>query len=211
MDVQQQVQELVMPGDKVGVEEEFVPAANTYVDSDGSIRASIAGSVVASEGKISVINIKHDVRKYKRGMMVLGKVSDDLRSVMFIKLDVIKVNGIEYIPLKDGKIVTSSGRRGPPGRDFHREHAPREEKKRLASVGDVVLAKVIFEDPDVFTLGIDEPEAGVVYAECEMCSTHLEVDTTARGMLSCPACSHKEQRKISTLYGKTEQIRKLFV
>ncbi len=207
-----EMQTLVMPGDKIGVEEEFVVSDNAYVDNDGSIRSSIMGAVTIKDGRISVVNMKHDVRRFKRGMLVLGTVSDDLRSVMFVKLDNIHVNGVEYIALKDGKIVSASARRPMGGRDFHsRDSGPPPKKTRTASVGDVILAKIIYEDQEIFTLGIDENETGVVYAECELCSSHLEVDKDSQGMLSCPKCMHKEERKISSMYGKHDEIRKLFI
>jgi len=207
---------LVMPGDKIGVEEEYVAADNTYVDKDGSIRAAILGTVVMKDGKISVVNESHDVRKFRRGMFVLGRVSDDLRSVLFVKLDSVHVNGVEYMPLKDGKIVMSQRRpmgRGP-GRGFQpREGGGRGEREQRpmkpCGVGDVIVARIAYDDPEIFTLSLDDNESGVVYAECEFCSTHLEIDS-ATGALKCPACKHREQRKVSILYGKPDQIRKLF-
>jgi exosome complex RNA-binding protein Csl4 len=207
---------LVMPGDKIGVEEEFVAADNTYVDSDGSIRAAILGAVVKKEGKISVVNESHDVRRFKRGMFVLGRVSDDLRAVLFVKLDNVHVNGVEYLPLKDGKIVMSQ-RRPPMGRERGRGFQPRggppvEREQRSAKpcgVGDVIIARIAYDDPEIYTLSLEDNEAGVVYSECELCNTHMEVDP-ATGTLGCPACEHKAQKKVSALYGKPDQIRKLF-
>ncbi len=209
----------VMPGDKIGVEEEYVAAENTFVDDDGSIRATIAGTIVMNQGRISVINDKHNVKRFKRGMMVIGSVSDDVKSVMFVKLDNVRVNGAEYLALKDGKIIT--GRRRPMrggfsrererGRDMDSGGRDAEPRGKQCSVGDVILAKIGFEELDAFTLELDDANAGVVYAECEMCSSHLEANAGVPGTLSCPACKHREQRKISALYGKPQEIIKLFV
>lgn len=204
-------QQLVMPGEKVGVEEEFIPSENTYVDGDGIIRAAIVGSAVVREGKVSVINQKHDVKRIKRGMLVLGKVSDDLRSVMFVKLDNVKINGLEFLALKDGKIVNSARRPMGGGRDFGSREMREERTAKPCRVGDVIIARIIYEDPEIFTLGFNDPECGVIYAECEMCSEHLEPDQKMQAVLACPACKHREQRKISSLYSKPESIRKLFI
>lgn len=198
-----------MPGEKVGVEEEFTPSENTYVDTDGTIRAAIIGNAVIREGKVSVINQKHDVKRIKRGMFVLGRVSDDLRSVMFVKLDSVKINGVEFLALKDGKIVNSTRRPTGRGRDFENRRGERSAKP--CKVGDVIIAKIIYEDPEIFTLGLDYPECGVAYAECEMCSWRLEPNSKSPGVMSCPVCGHREQRKISSLYSKPESIRKLFI
>lgn len=202
-------EQLVMPGDKIALEEEFTPADNTFVDNDGSIRAAIIGNVSVKDGKISVINQKHNIKNFKRGMPVIGRVSDDLRAVMFVKLDNVTVNGIEYKALKDGKIVASSGRRpgGGGDRGFQRE----KPEPKPCGVGDVILARIIYEDPEIFTLAVDDDDSGVVYAECEMCTTHLEADPKNFSVLSCPECKHKQQKKVSVLYGKPEEIRKLFI
>jgi exosome complex component CSL4 len=206
---QEQNQIFVMPGDKVGIEEEFIPSENTYVDS-GIILSSIMGEVQIKEGKISVVNKNHDIRKIKRGMLVIGVISDDLRAVMFVKLDNIQFNGVEYRALKDGKIVNSVRR--PGGRDFKsRGPSVEEKKKRTAAVGDVILAKVLYDDPEIFTLGMNENETGVVYAECELCSAHLDVDQAKPGTLKCPSCKNIEERKISSVYDKMEEIVKLLV
>ncbi|MFI5412698.1 MAG: exosome complex RNA-binding protein Csl4 [Candidatus Micrarchaeales archaeon] len=202
-------EQLVMPGDKIALEEELVPADNTFVDNDGSIRAAIMGNVSIKDGKISVINQKHNIRNFKRGMPVIGTVSDDLRAVMFVKLDNVKVNGIEFRALKDGKIVASTGRRPGGDRSFQRER-PKQEPKPCG-VGDVILARIIYEDPEIFTLAMDDDESGVVYAECELCSKHLETIPSNFGTLSCPECKHRQQKKVSSLYAKPEEIRKLFI
>ncbi len=208
---------LVMPGDKIGIEEEFVAADNAYVDNDGSIRAAILGTVVKRDGKIGVVNEGHDIKRFKRGMFVLGRVSDDLRAVLFVKLDGIRVNGIEYMPLKDGKIVMMQRR--PPmgrggGRDFHQRdggHRGGQEQKAVkpCGVGDVIIARIAYDDPEIYTLSMEDSDSGVVYAECGLCSTHLEPGADASA-LKCPVCEHRENKKVSPHYGKPDEIRKLF-
>lgn len=210
---------MVLPGDKIGVEEEFVASDNTYVDKDGTIRAAIIGNVHIVEGKISVHDPKHDIKKVRKGMFVLGRVTDDLGSVAFVKIDNMRANGTEFMALKDGRIVASmeGPRRGPPGRDFGGRgggrgggYGGREERKpRLYSVGDVILAKIVSEDPETFLLGLRDPETGVVHAECELCDSEMHVLNP--GLLECNKCKHKEQRKISVFYDKPEEIKRLFL
>ncbi len=202
----------VMPGDWLGVEEEFSSADNTFVDSDGAIRAAIIGNVHIGNGKISVRNPNWERRKVERGMLVLGTVTDDMKSVAFIKLDTIRMNGIEYFAIKDGKIVAERPG-GPRGRPFGRDREGGRPERPAPSgkqcgVGDVIIAKVLFDDPDVYTLGIRDREAGVVYSECPLCGTHMAVE--GPGMLSCPECKDREPKKVSALYGKPEEIKRLF-
>ncbi len=201
-----QEQQLAMPGDKIGVEEEFIAGENTVVDN-GIIRAAIIGEVISKDGKVSVHNSKHEIRKIQRGMYIIGTVSDDLKSVTFIKIDRTEINGVEHIALKDGKIVAAM--ESPRGRGFgdRDRRGPPQQKTKSCGVGDVVIAKVLFDDPDIYTLGIREPECGVVHGQCELCNAHL--DAAGPNMLKCPKCEHTEQRKVSTLYGKPEAIKGL--
>ncbi|MCL5430069.1 MAG: hypothetical protein M1504_01160 [Candidatus Marsarchaeota archaeon] len=202
----------VLPGDKIGVEEEFVSGTNTYVEN-GEIFSAIIGNVGISEGKISVSNQRHEIKNMKRGMFVVGKVTDDVRSVMFVKLDNIHVNGVEYIALKDGKIVMPKprlgmygdrgggfdrGRRGPP--------QPAQKEPKMCGVGDVILARIQYDDPEIYTLSLEDNESGVVYSECQMCSNYMQI---VDGALYCNNCRRKERRKISPLYGKPEAIKEL--
>ena len=223
-------QQIVMPGDKIGVEEEFMPGDNATVDSDGTIRATIPGTVEIRDGKVSVHNSMREIRPLKRGMYILGTVTDDVKSVVFVKIDSLYSNGLEYLAMKDGKIVAprqrNLGSRGPPrGRDSggdrrgggrfrdsgtgYGEGPPeRELPKKSCGVGDAVLAKIAFDDPDIYTLAFFDPETGVVFAQCELCGARLETVEGSPNALKCPVCEHTESRKISTLYGQPEAIKK---
>lgn len=208
----------VMPGDKVGVEEEFMPAENTFVDDDGVIRSAVVGHVQVSGGKISVHSTLHDVRKIEQGMMVLGTVTDDLHSVVFVRISNFENENGEHVATKDGKIIMDTGRPSRGGRDGRggrgrprpgeREAGRREEQVKLCGVGDIVLARVLFDDPDVYTLGVREPETGVIHAECEMCGGYMKHQ--GAGHLVCTECEHAQNRKVSSLYGNADEIKRLF-
>ncbi|MCW6159867.1 MAG: hypothetical protein LVQ95_02145 [Candidatus Micrarchaeales archaeon] len=208
-------EQLVMPGDKIGVEEEYIAADNTFVDDDGTIRSAIIGKAVISEGRISVVNERRDVRKFKRGMFVVGTVTDDVKSVMFVKIDNVSVDGKEYIAIKDGKIVAQTRR--PPGRfdrgggrEGHGERGPPPAKaEKQAGVGDVILAKILYEDPEIFTLTLNDNEAGVIYSDCGLCGNEMRADGTAA--LVCDNCKNRVNRKVSPLYDNPEGIKRLFV
>ena len=225
--------QIVVPGDKIGVEEEFMPGDNAAVDSDGTIRATIPGTVTVKDGKVSVHNRVREIQPLKRGMYILGTVTDDVKSVAFIKIDKLYSNGLEYLAMKDGKIVAprqrNLGSRGPPrGRDRDRvggggrfqdrgggyEGAggpERELPQKSCGVGDVVLAKIAFDDPGIYTLAFFDPETGVVHAQCELCSARMELVEGSPNALKCPVCEHTESRKISTLYGRPEAIKRFLI
>ena len=211
MIMQETSERLVMPGDRLGVEEEYTASDNTFVDeSDGTIRSAIVGNVSIKEGKISVHSNVSEKKRYTRGMFVVGTVTDDVKAVMFVKLDKIEVKGVEWLAIKDGKIIMPRPMRGPPRgmRDRNEEEKPQREESKPCSVGDVIIAKILYEDPEIYTLSLHEPETGVVLSNCELCDSPL----TPMGphMLECKACSHKADKKVSTLYGKPEAIKSLY-
>lgn len=203
-----------MPGDKLGVEEEFAASENTYVDSDGTVRAAIIGYAKMDAGQASVTNPNHDIKNIQPGMTVIGTITDDVRAVMFVKIDTLKMNGKEFIALKDGKIILPKDR-GPPRRSFDRDNRgpPRppaqEEKEKLCNVGDVILAKVLDDEQDTYVLGIRDRECGIIFANCELCGTHMQYENE-KNALVCPDCKHMQRRKVSSYYDKPEEIKRLF-
>jgi exosome complex component CSL4 len=202
-------QGLVLPGERLATEEEFISSSNTYIEN-GQIYSAIAGKVTVAEGKISVHNQNKEIKKLRRNMLVLGTVTDDMRAVLFVKLDNVVSEGREYMALKDGKILLPKERRGPDRGGFRGgPHRPMHERPQPApkpcGVGDVILARVLGEEDDTYALKVDEPETGVVYAVCEVCGGELE-EGHSGDSFQCKSCKHVEYRKISNLYKKPKQI-----
>ncbi|WP_252900551.1 hypothetical protein [Vulcanisaeta sp. JCM 14467] len=50
--------EVVVPGDVVGVAEEYLPGENVEVGADGKLRAQVMG-IVARNDKEHVVSVKH--------------------------------------------------------------------------------------------------------------------------------------------------------
>lgn len=202
----------VTPGEKVATEEEFAAGQNTFVE-DGVIYSSIIGVVQKENGSVSVSAAGREIKIIDKNMLVLGIVTDDVKSVIFVKIDDINIDSKDYLALKDGKIIMDrprpGGRFGGGGggdRGDNRFH--RERPMKPCKVGDTILARVQYNDKDSYTLSLSGRETGVIYAKCEECGGNLQRKENA---LSCEECGHNEQRKISDLYSKPEEIKKLFV
>jgi exosome complex component CSL4 len=201
----------VIPGERLSVEEELAPSDNTYSE-DGIVYAASSGEVKIRENAVSVEPIKH-VIKIGRGMMVLGTVSNEMRSVAFVSIDSIRSKNRETLAIKDGKIITKSRGhfdRGGRGRmhDNPRDRGGQVEEKPC-KVGDTIIARVVGEDDDIYILSLATPEAGVVYARCSECGNFMEPSGGSM-VLRCVGCKRSESRKISSYYGKPEEIKKLF-
>jgi exosome complex RNA-binding protein Csl4 len=202
-----QHQDMVLPGDRLATEEEFSLADNVYSEN-GDIYAAIIGKRVESAGTIKVSGAGKEIRKLQRGMVILGRVAGVLPAVVFVKIDGYESKGVHYVAIKDGKIVMpktmSRGRdsHGPPGRRD-------SEKETPFCIGDIIIARIYKEDDDIYELDVRTPDEGVVYAKCGECGGELETKPNSR-LLSCVRCRAVQTRRISTLYGKAEAIRKLF-
>ncbi|HVC58447.1 MAG TPA: hypothetical protein VND15_03160 [Candidatus Acidoferrales bacterium] len=209
---------MAMPGERLATEEEFVPGENTYVE-EGVIFASAIGPVTTEGGKISVSQAGRKVRIVERDMVIIGTVTESAKSVLFVRIDDMNIDGKQYIAIKDGKILTKPkgpggprfrGRpeRGAPPEEGHRE---REEAQpaRPCNIGDTVIARVQFNDKDSYQLTMDRPETGVIRSRCGVCGGEL-LCNEQRTQLTCTECGHDERRKISSLYNKSEEIKRMF-
>jgi len=200
--------DFVIPGEKVATEEEFVAGNNTFVE-DGVIYASVIGNAVKENGAVSVSAAGREIKIIDKNMLVLGTVTDDVKSVIFVKIDDINIDRKDYLALKDGKIIMDRPRPqrfgGSRGGD-NRFHSERPMKP--CGVGDTILARVLYNDKDSYTLSLSGNETGVIYAKCGECASDM---LSENNMLVCKECGHRERRKISSLYNKPEDIKKLFV
>lgn len=207
---------MAMPGERLATEEEFVPGENTYVE-EGVIYASAIGSVATDAGKISVRQKGRSIRLIDRNMLVLGTVVESAKSVVFVKIDDINLEGKEYLALKDGKIPSKPPRSGggPRFRGRRDREGPREQEDseeapgKQCNLGDTIIARVQFNDKDSYQLIMDRPETGVIATRCGLCGGEVECNEQ-RTALKCLECGHDEKRKISSLYNKSEEIKKLF-
>ena len=203
--------ELVMPGERLSTEEEFLPSSNTFVEA-GNIYSLVPGRRVVEEGKIEVKSVGREIIKFKRNMLVLGTVVGDLKAVLFVDIDNMELGNKEYVAIKDGKVVLAH--RGPPprsgfGHDRDRGRPQgREQEERPASLSDIILARILFDEGEAFVLDMRGPETGVVNAVCDSCGATLDVSTHGDALM-CPECKHIEHRKISSLYGRPSEIRKM--
>ncbi|MDE1865645.1 MAG: exosome complex RNA-binding protein Csl4 [Candidatus Micrarchaeota archaeon] len=202
---------LVVPGERIATEEEFQPGRNTYTEG-GAIYSSTFGTVKSAEGAVSVQpGTGREIKIIDKGMTVIGTVTDDMKSVIFVEIDAINIGKKEYLALKDGKILPprpNGGARAPMGRRGA-DNKFYEAKEKMCGVGDTVLAKVLFNDKDSYTLGILGEPFGVVFAKCGKCGEEMNWNQE-RHILVCSSCGSAERRKVSVFYGQPEKIKALF-
>jgi len=180
---------LVLPGERLGVIEEFIPDSGTYVQ-DGVIYSKIVGRALMDllSKRVSVYPLISGVNVPKVSSTVVGQVGNaqsDNVLVRILKIGPKKLSGVFtgvlHISDVEERYVTSMN--------------------DVCKPGDIIRAKVISDKNQVFHLSTNDKDLGVVYAFCSQCSSLLE---PKRHEMQCPKCGNVERRKTALDYGKEE-------
>ena len=181
--------DFVLPGDALGVTEEFVPSEWTYED-DGSIRSLIAGTVSLDNKnkKISIVPKTSSPSILKSGVVVFGQVSDVRGQRALIKLDSIKDNNRGLVTSFSGGIHISQAQKGYVAKLTYEFR-----------IGDLIEARVTkIIGVDNVDLTTAEDELGVLKAMCTKCRHYMK--QVSKNEVKCPNCGNKERRNLSTKY-----------
>lgn len=179
--------QLVVPGDRLGVIEEFIPDAGTYVQ-DGVIYSKIVGHALIDlmQKKVSVFPVGKGTKVPKIGSIVIGQVSNvqiQTASMRFSQVDKKQIagffSGVLHVSDVQMRFVDSM---------FD-----------VCKPGDIMRAKIISEKNRTYHLSTQDKELGVVYGFCSNCGQGLE---QRRQGMHCPRCGRIESRKTSIDYGK---------
>ena len=181
--------DFVLPGDALGVTEEFLPSEWTY-DDHGEIRSLVAGTVTIDQEnkKISIIPKTKSPVILKKGDVVLGQIREVRGQRALVDVDGIK-DSKRSLPITFlGAIHISQARKGYVDKltdDFH--------------IGDLIQARVTkvmgVDNADLTTA---ETELGVLKAMCTNCRHFMK--QIGKKEVKCPNCGRKETRNISSNY-----------
>ncbi len=180
---------LVLPGERLGVIEEFIPDSGTY-SKEGVIYSKIVGCALMDmlNRKVSVYPLVAEATVPKVGTTVIGLVGNAQSDNVFVRIfkvgekDISGVfSGILHISDVSDRYINSMGDACKPG--------------------DVIRAKVISEKNQIYHLSTADKDSGVLYGSCGRCGNLLE---QKRHEMRCPKCGNIEQRKAAPDYGKKE-------
>lgn len=179
--------QLVVPGERLGVIEEFIPNSGTYV-KDGVIYSKAVGHslVDLSNRRVSVHALTHEVKVPRIGSIVLGQVTNvqsENAGVRIFRIDNKKLSGIFM-----GILHIS---------DVHIRYV--DSMFEVCKSGDIIRARVISEKNRIYHLSTKDKDLGVVYAFCSQCGYLLE---SKRQGMHCPRCGRVERRKTAVDYEK---------
>lgn len=183
---EQKTGQLVVPGDRIGVIEEFIPDDGTFV-RDGVIYSKVVGRILIdlARKRVTVHQLAEGAKVPITGSTVLGQVShaqNENASVRIFEIENHNVksafSGILHVSDVQMRYVDSM---------FD-----------VCKAGDVIRAKVISEKNRTYHLSTKDRNLGVVYAFCSNCGTLLE---PRRQGMHCPECGRVERRKLASDYG----------
>ncbi len=178
---------LVVPGERLGVIEEFIPDSGTYV-KDGVIYSKIVGRALLDllNKRVSVYPLVNGELVPKVSSTVVGQIGNAQSDNVLVKIFKIEnkmlsgeFSGILHISDVSDRYIDSMN--------------------DVCKPGDIVRAKVISGKNRIFHLSTNDKNLGIVYAFCSRCGNLLEPQ---RYELHCPKCGNTENRKIAPDYGK---------
>jgi exosome complex component CSL4 len=177
---------LVLPGERLGVIEEFIPDSGTYV-KDGVIYSKIVGRALMDllNKRVSVYPVVNGVMVPKVGTVVTGQVGNaqsDNVLVRIFKVGSKKVSGvftgILHVSDVSDRYINSMN--------------------EVCKPGDIVRAKVISEKNQIYHLATQDKNLGALYAFCSRCGNLLELQ---KYEMRCTRCGNIEKRKTTMDYG----------
>jgi len=179
--------QFVLPGERLGVIEEFTPDAGTYV-KDGVIYSKVVGRTLLdlTNKRVSVFPLIQGATVPKVGSTVLGQVSNAQSDSVGVRI--FKIGDKSLSGIFTGVLHIS---------DVQMRYV--ESMFDVCKQGDILRAEVISEKNKVYHLSTKEKNLGVLYAFCSQCGYLLEL---RRQVMHCPRCGRIEKRKTALDYGK---------
>jgi exosome complex component CSL4 len=183
--------QLVMPGERLGVIEEFTPGPGTYTEQ-GVVYSKIVGCALLDmlNKKVSVYPLTHTANVPRMGSIVTGQVSDVQSKRATLRI--LKIGERNLTGFFSGVLHIS-------------EASPRyvETMFDVCKTGDIMRAKVISEKNRTYQLSTADSDLGVMLAFCSACGHAL---TLTKQNMQCSKCGKIEMRKAVSDYEKLNAV-----
>jgi len=181
--------QFLVPGDRLGVIEEFVPGSGTYVEN-GIVYSKIIGRLLLDflNKQVSVYPLGNSIHIPKIKSVVSGAVS-----TVQSKRATMNISRIGERPLNSrfiGVLHIS---------DVTPNYV--EVMSDACKPGDILRAEVISDKNQTYHLSTIDRDLGVIFAFCSSCG---EVLMQRDRRIQCKGCGRTERRKIASDYGKAE-------
>ncbi|MCC7553874.1 MAG: exosome complex RNA-binding protein Csl4 [Methanobacteriaceae archaeon] len=179
--------DFVMPGDFLGIIEQFLPDKGTYADK-GDIKSNIIGNVSIENKKISIIPKTNKPSVLKIEDKVYAQITDLKGQRALINIDKLIDTDRQLALPYLGAIHISQVKKGYL-----------EKLTDAFRIGDIIEAKIIKITGDNVDLNTFDEDCGVIKAICTRCRGFMKT-TPRENELQCENCNKKERREISKNY-----------
>jgi len=179
--------QFVVPGDRLGVIEEFTPSQGTYVEQ-GKIYSKVSGRTLLDlqNRTVSIYPLVRGVKVPKTGSVISGQVSKLQNKTAIIRI--FKIGKENLSGVFSGLLYIS---------DISTSYV--DSIYDACKPGDIIRAKVISEKNRIYHLSTIDKNLGVLYAFCSRCGHLLQ---QKRYRMHCPNCGKIEKRQIAIDYGE---------
>ncbi|MGA8904394.1 MAG: exosome complex RNA-binding protein Csl4 [Candidatus Bathyarchaeia archaeon] len=177
----------VLPGDKLGVVEQFLPGVGTY-EEEGTIYANFTGTakIDLKNKRVTVVPTTRIPQLPKEGTTVLASVIHAQEKMATVNIWKIDGKALQN-PFTAILHISSS--------------SPRYERNMsdVCKSGDILRARVIDMTNRIPKLTTAGRGLGVIKAFCSKCGAALEFTNRK---LQCPSCGNLESRRLAEDYGQ---------
>lgn len=184
----------VVPGEVIGVEEEYVEGGNVYVEpSTGLLRSSLVGVLrVDNVGKTAYVEASRLVRAPRKGSIVVGMVTQVRESLAFAEL-----YGELSLDPRPRWVREFSGRLPAVITVEQLSDGKVDDIYAFIRPTDIIVGKVV-STISPYLVSLKGPQLGVLHAFCSRCGSPMNPENDG---FRCPRCGNFEKRKVSGLVG----------
>jgi len=169
-----------IPGDKIGIIEEFESGKNTFEDGH-IVRATVVGTVEIDKKSRTT----HVQKIRKSGMPEVDDVVIGTVAAVMSSMIAVSINYVNNIRTKSNVECICQTRH------FRR--------KNIALVNDIVVLRITAHKNGTIHASINEPEFGVLFTKCKKCGGTV---IPMRDAIKCTECNWIDERKLSNNFGK---------
>ena len=176
---------LVLPGDKIAIIEEYEAGSNAC-DDGHIVRSTVVGqSEIDKKGR--VVNVKNHKSTSipEKGDIVIGTVEAVMGSMI-----AVLINYINSKPVKSQVECICATRS--------------IRKKNVALVKDLVKLKIIGHLNGAIHATMQDSELGVLFTKCRKCGMDVK---PMRDIIKCVECGWTDDRKLSSDFLKTDFLK----
>lgn len=169
---------IVVPGEKIGVIEEFVGKEGVYINEYEIISNNLGIATINYKEKTVKVEPINKLEIIKENSYALCEVKEVQNGLFIVEILSVDKKPLKY-PMK-GIILSSKNKGG----------------KAILSIGDILVAKILDASYGTISLSIKEENCGALLCFCEFCASPLKLNKN----LHCKNCKIIQNRKILKKY-----------